>query len=84
MAITYTKAKKLEILTTRLDLYIAAETAILEGAQDYKIGSRSLTRADLAEVRATIETLLVQISELEAVINGKKARKAFGVVPRDF
>jgi hypothetical protein len=37
----------------RLDLYVACEKAILQN-QAYSIGNRSMTRADLAEVRAAI------------------------------
>ena len=35
----------------RLKQYLAAEKAILEGGQSYKIGNRMLTRADLSEIR---------------------------------
>lgn len=36
--------------TDMLALYIAAEKAVLSG-QSYQIGSRTLTRADLSEIR---------------------------------
>jgi len=54
---------RLDILKTRLEMYLAAETAILQ-AQSYTIGSRALTRADLKEVRETINTLEMQINSL--------------------
>lgn len=64
----------------RLEMYYAAEEAILGGAQSYTIGSRSLTRANLSEIDAMIDKLETEIGVLEA---GKKPRKAFGVTPRD-
>lgn len=40
-------ATELEQVTTLLSQYLAAEAAILSGAQSYTIGGRSLTRAHL-------------------------------------
>jgi hypothetical protein len=69
------KSRK-EYLQRRLALYLEAEEMILRG-QSYKIGSRSLTRADLSAVQG-------EIRRLEAIIdnNGVKSR-SFRVVPRD-
>ena len=53
-------------LQTRLSLYIAAEKAILEGAQSYSISGRSLTRANLSEIRNTIDSLSARIERKEA------------------
>lgn len=39
----------------------AAITAVLAGGQSYKIGSRSLTRADLGELKKMREDLKAQI-----------------------
>ena len=47
MSITVEQAK------TQLELYLAAERAVLSG-QSYKIGDREVRRADLAEIRAGI------------------------------
>ena len=41
----------------RLKLYVEAEKAVLSG-QSYTIGNRQLTRANLAEIRKAIDTLL--------------------------
>ena len=60
----------------RLDMYIKAEKAILSGAQSYNIGGQSLTRANLAEIRAGI-------SECEAIINGGGRRRFTRLVPVD-
>lgn len=64
----------------RLELYYAAEEAILSGAQSYTIGTRTLTRANLGTIKSMINELETEIGVLEA---GKKPRKAFGVTPRD-
>lgn len=57
-------------LQPRLDAYLAAELAILQG-QEYQIGqgstARRLRRADLSEVRAQISALQTQIAQLAAV-----------------
>ena len=38
-------------MNARLKQYLEAEKAILVGGQSYRIGNRTLTRADLAEIR---------------------------------
>jgi hypothetical protein len=48
MAITAQQAQ------TQLDIWIAADTKVAKG-QSYSIGSRSLTRADAAEITQKIE-----------------------------
>jgi len=49
---------------TRLSQYIAAETAVLQG-QAYSMRQRSLTRADLSEIRKAIVDLYAEINSLE-------------------
>lgn len=68
---------------TRYDLYLKAEAAILEGAQSYTIGSRHLTRADLAEIRKMITTLEEGIEEMELLLSGNGRRKCVRIIPRD-
>ena len=68
----------------RLDMYLAAEEAILGGAQSYTIGSRSLSRADLGEIAEMIKTLEDRVAQDEAAIAGKGRRKSVGVYPRDW
>lgn len=74
---------RLNTYKQRLDLYLKAEMAILEGAQSYTIGSRHLTRADLAEIRKMITTLESGIDSLEAELAGGGRRKCVRVIPRD-
>jgi len=64
----------------RLELYYAAEEAILSGAQSYTIGTRTLTRANLGTIETMIKKLEAEVGVLE---DGRKPRKAFGVTPRD-
>ena len=45
------------VLNKRLTMYLEAEHAILVGGQSYKIGNRTLTRADLGEIRDAISAL---------------------------
>lgn len=75
---------RLETLKTRLDQYILCETSILDGAQQYSIGSRSLTRANLKEIADMIRYLERQVAIEEAKQANKGRNRMFGVVPRDF
>lgn len=72
----------------RLELYIAREAEMIskEGVQGYTIGSRSLQRYQtaLAEVQGMIDKLRKRVRELEAELAGQSARRAVGIVPRDW
>ena len=52
--------------TDMLNLYIAAESAVLTG-QEYRLGDRTLRRADLAEIRTGRR-------EWQALVNSENAR----------
>ncbi len=69
---------KKERLENRLNAYYRAEMAVLSG-QSYKIGTKSLTRADLSEIRKAISEIEIEISNVE---NGGK-RRIFRGLPRD-
>lgn len=75
-------ADRLQLAKDRLNAYYEAELAILSG-QEYKIGSRTLRRADLKEVRAAINALERQVQELEALQNGNTTARARRVIIRD-
>jgi hypothetical protein len=79
---------ELERTRTRLDLYLAREQEMLskDGVQLYTIGSRNLQRyqTPLTAIQDEIEKLRKRISELEAELAGQSARRAVGVVPRDW
>ncbi|WP_337366163.1 DUF6148 family protein [Phascolarctobacterium sp.] len=46
------------VLNERLKQYLSAEQAILVAGQSYRIGNRTLTRADLSEIRQEIKALI--------------------------
>lgn len=75
--------ERLDKAKLRLDAYYAAELAALSG-QEYRIGTRTMRRADLAEIRKTIKELENFVTELESIEAGKGRNKVFGVIPRDF
>ena len=67
-----------------LATWLECERAIASG-QQYSIGSRSLSRPNLAYVAQQVETWRKRVAELEA--NGGKMRRGcrvFRGVPRDF
>ena len=79
--------EKLTTARQRLELYYKREAEMLDGGvQSYGLGTRNVTRynTDLAQIRTAIAELKKEIAELEAQLAGGKARKAVGVVPRDW
>lgn len=65
------------VLNARLKQYLAAEEAVLVAGQSYKIGNRTLTRADLAEIREAINNLIAAGATVEEGTNrtGRRARQ---------
>lgn len=76
-------AKRLERLKEALDKYYDAEITLIEGGQQYSLGSRSLTRANLAEIRRAIVDLEKQIDRLTAELNGSSRNLQIAVIPID-
>lgn len=77
--------KRLEMKTIQLENAYEAYTELLKGGvQSYSIGTRNLTKLDLPKLEESIKNLENDIEILEGQINGRKPRKAFGVVPRDY
>ncbi|MEY2689156.1 MAG: hypothetical protein RL375_3354 [Pseudomonadota bacterium] len=62
-------------LQTRLDAYLAAEVAVLK-KQEFTVGDGSTARrlrfADLAEIRAEIDSINRQIQALDAHTAGRR------------
>ena len=83
-----TVRRELQQTRDRLDMYLAREEEMLnkDGVQSYTIGSRNLQRyqTSLADIQKMIESLRKRIRELEAELNGYSARRAVGIVPRDW
>jgi len=58
---------------------------LVEGrVQRYRIDDRSLTRLDIPDLLKQIEAAEKKIDELTALLEGRNARKAFGIIPRDW
>lgn len=83
-----TVRKELEQTRERLALYLAREKEMIsaEGVQMYTIGTRNLQRYQtaLGDIQKMIEKLRKRERELEAELAGQSARRAVGVVPRDW
>lgn len=65
---------------THLATWLAAELE-LATSQSYTIGTRSLTRANLAEVREQVKYWEKKVRQLES---GKGRNRVYRCVPRDF
>lgn len=76
-------ATRLDTLQSRLQQYLDCETAILEGAQEYYIGSRRMRRADLTEIAEMIKYFEREVTQETSKTAGKGRNRVFGVVPRD-
>lgn len=72
----------LERARIHLQAWLDAELAI-STAQAYTIGSRTLTRANLAEVRKQIDHWHNKVTELEIVESGRKVHRSKRFMPRD-
>lgn len=70
------------LLNERLKQYLEAEQAILVSGQSYKIGNRTLTRADLAEIRKQINSLISAGATVDDNKNSRACR-AKRVIMRD-
>lgn len=70
------------VLNERLKQYLEAEKAVLIAGQSYKIGNRTLTRADLSEIRDEISSLIAAgaTTEDNAATVNKRAKR---VIMRD-
>lgn len=79
--------KEITLTRRRLDLYLKREEEMLsDGVQLYTIGSRNLQhyQTTLSSVQAEIDRLQKKLGQLEAELNGGNARRAVGIVPRDW
>lgn len=76
--------KRIERLKASLDKYYEAEITLIEGGQQYSLGSRSLTRANLSEVRRAIVDLEKQIDRLTSELNGSGRNLQIAVIPIDY
>lgn len=78
-------AARLQFHTTAKEAAQTAYIALLNGqVQSYSIGSRNLTKLDLGRLREEITYHQKEIDGLIEEMNGRKRRRAVGVVPRDW
>jgi len=76
---------RLEFWQAALQKLRAAYIALVDGGvQSYTIDNRSLTRFDLPSLLREIQQAERKVDELTALLKGRKPRKAFGVVPRNW
>ena len=54
------------------------------GVKSYTIDNRALTRFDIDTLSKEIEIAERKVDELTAMAQGRKPRKAFGIVPRNW
>lgn len=72
----------LEIAKKHLDAWLTAELEVTTH-QSYTIGSRSLTKANLSEIRKQIEYWSDQVARLENIEKRGGRNRVFRAVPRD-
>ena len=77
-------ATRLEILQQRLDDYEKAEGAVLNGAQEYRIGTRLFKRGDLQVISDMIKYLEKEIAAEQSKLTGNGRNRTLRVIPRDF
>lgn len=71
-----------ETCEKHLDAWLEAEIAVTNG-QSYTIGSRTLTRASLSEIRNTITYWENKLSEAKNIEKNRGRARVRRVVPRD-
>lgn len=72
----------LETAQRHLDAWLEAELAVTN-AQSYTIGSRTMTKADLGEIRRAIEYWQGKVAALENVAKTSGRNRVRRFVPRD-
>jgi len=76
---------RLAFRKSALEKIRTAYLALIDGGvKSYMVDDRQLTRFDLPELKREIEELESEIDALENALSGKRPRKAFGVIPRDW
>lgn len=75
--------KRIARIEQSLEKYYEAEIVICEGGQQYSLGSRSLTRGNLGEIREAIIDLENLLDKLKSELNGRGRNLQISVVPLD-
>lgn len=72
----------LAIAKKHLEAWLMAELEVTTH-QSYTIGSRSLTKANLSEIRKQVEFWQTQVARLENIEKRGGRNRVYRVVPRD-
>lgn len=73
-----------EYYSKLVDKLMAAKLALVSsGAKSYIVDDVTLTRFDIDKLSADLDDAIKKKAMYEALMNGRKARKAVGVIPRD-
>lgn len=76
---------RLEFRRSALTKLREAYLALLDSeVQSYSIDNRRLTYFDLPDLKRAIEDMEKEIDELETLLQGRKSRRAFAVIPTDW
>lgn len=76
---------RLEFRKEALKKLRAAYLALVDGGvKSYTIDDRTLTRFDLPALKKEITDAEKDVDSLTAQLNGRRPRKAFGIVPMDW
>lgn len=76
---------RLEFWKSALSKLRTAYLALIDGGvKSYTIDDRELTRFDLPALKKEIKEAEAKVDELSSLASGKRPRKAFGIVPRDW
>lgn len=77
--------ERLEFRKAALSKLRAAYLALVDGGvKSYMIDDRQLTRFDLPALKKEITDAEKEVDELSSMLRGRRARRAFGVLPRDW
>ena len=77
--------QRLEYWENQLDKLMEAYTKLIEGeVKSYQIDDRRLTKFDIPTLRKAIDEAEEKVDMYEALLDGQKPRKAFGILPRDW
>ena len=71
-----------ELCQKKMNTWLAAEEAVATG-QSYQIGTRTLTRADLKQIREELEYWGKKLAEAEAEEKSGGRNRMYRFLPRD-
>lgn len=77
--------QRLSFWTDIYEKYQAAYIALVEsGVKYYMVDDRQLSKFEILDVQENIEKAEKMIDYYQSLLDGKAARKAFGIIPREW